>query len=158
MEWEFSEDEILDEALELYRAKVEVEAMLAASGLPWTSLRTPQFHELIWGSLSRPAAAPFMVDGRRYQPVACADVADFVVGLLTRPAANAVVEMGGPEVFEAAELASIYAEVTGQPVPGLRPAPESPDQTRDALTTPDHREGRVTWRQFIEAQRAAETV
>lgn len=142
----------------LYRAKVEVEAMLAASGLPWTSLRTPQFHELIWGSFSRPAAAPFVVDGRRYQPVACADVADFVLGLLNRRPANAVVEMGGPEVFEAAELASIYAEVMERPEPALRPALESPGETRDALTTPGHREGRVTWRQFLEAQRDAATL
>lgn len=142
----------------LYRAKVEVEAMLAASGLPWTSLRTPQFHELIWGSFNRPSAAPFLVEGRRYQPVACADVADFVIGLLTRPPANAVVEMGGPEVFEAAELAAIYAEVMGQPRPGLRPAPESPGETRDALTTPSHREGRVTWRQYLEAQRDGVTL
>lgn len=34
-------------AFPLYRAKVEIEAMLATSGLPWTSLRTTQFHELI---------------------------------------------------------------------------------------------------------------
>lgn len=142
----------------LYSAKVEVEAMLAASGLPWTSLRTPQFHELIWGSFNRPSAAPFVVEGRRYQPVACADVADFVLGLLTRPPANAVVEMGGPEVLEAAELTSIYAEVMGRPQPALRPAPESPGETRGALTTPSHREGRITWRQFVEAQRDAATL
>jgi len=138
----------------LCHAKVEVKAMLAECGLPWTSLRTTQFHELIWQVLDRPPARPFLTSGRRYQPLACADVVDFVVGLLETTPANGIVEMGGPEIFDAAELASTSSEVTERPAPALRPPPPSPEM-RDALTTPNHREGRVTWRTFLEQQRAS---
>lgn len=137
----------------LYRAKVEVEAFLTAGRLPWTSLRTTQFHELIWDVFDRPPPSPFLARGMRYQPVACAEVADFVVDLLARPPANGIVEMGGPGVFESSELASIFAKVTGRPEPALRPAPASPDADLDALLAPGHHEGRVTWRQFLETHR-----
>lgn len=140
----------------LYRAKVEIEAMLATSGLPWTSLRTTQFHELIWDVFDRPPPTPFLARGMRYQPLGCAEVADSVVDLLTKPPANGIVEMGGPEVLEASELASIFAEVMGRPEPALRRAP-SAGTDLDALLAPDHREGRQTWRAFLEAQRGAGT-
>ncbi len=144
-------------AFPLYRAKVEIEAMLATSGLPWTSLRTTQFHELLWDVFDRPPPTPFLARGMRYQPVGCAEVATFVVDLLTQPPANGVIEMGGPEILESSELASIFAEVTGRPEPALRPAPTS-TATLDALVTPNHREGRQTWRAFLEAQRGAGTL
>lgn len=128
--------------------------MLAASGLPWTSLRTPQFHELIWDVFDQPPPSPFLAQGMRYQPVACADVAEHVVDLLSRPPADAVVEFGGPEIFEASELAAAYAEVMGRLLPALRRTPSSAAML-DALLTPGHREGGVTWRQFLEAKRAA---
>lgn len=144
-------------AFPLYRAKVEIEALLAASGLPWTSLRTTQFHELIRDVFDRPPPTPFLARGMRYQPIGCAEVATFVVDLLTRPPAYGIVEMGGPEIFESSELASIFAEVTGRAEPELRTAPTS-TATLDALLTPDHREGRVTWRAFLESQRAAGTL
>ncbi len=138
----------------LYRAKVEVEALLARCGLPWTALRTTQFHELIWDVLDRPPATGFLAEGTRYQPVACVDVADFVVDLLTRPPAEGIVEMGGPEVFEAVELVATFSEVTGRLGPPLRAGDPSPI-ARDALITPDHREGRLTWRAFVEGRHRA---
>lgn len=138
----------------LYQAKVAIEAMIAASGLPWTSLRTTQFHELIWDVFDQPPPTPFLARGMQYQLVGCAEVADFVVRLVTRPPANGVVEMGGPEVFDGAELASIFAAVMGRPEPALRRPPSS-TATLDALLAPDHREGRMTWRAFLEAQRDA---
>lgn len=93
----------------------------------------------------------------RYQPLAAAKVAEFVVELLARPPTNGVVEMGGPEVVEASELASIFAQVMGRPAPALRRAP-SAGTDLDALLAPDHREGRATWREFLEAQRSTGTL
>jgi uncharacterized protein YbjT (DUF2867 family) len=143
-------------AFPLYRAKVEVEVLLAASGLPWTSLRTTQFHELIWDVFDQPPPSPFLAQGMRYQPLAAAEVAEFVVELLTRPPANGIIEMGGPEVLEASELASIFAEVMGRPVPALRRAPSAGNDL-DALLAPDHREGQETWREFLEARPTSRT-
>ena len=141
----------------LYRAKVEIKAMLATSGLPWTSLRTTQFHELIWDVFDQPPPAPFLPQGMRYQPLAAAEVATVVVDLLKQPPANGIIEMGGPEILESAELASIFTEVTGRSEPALRPAPTS-TATLDALVTPNHREGRQTWSASLEAQRRAGTL
>lgn len=141
----------------LYRAKVEIKAMLATSGLPWTSLRTTQFHELIWDVFDQPLPAPFLPQGMRYQPLAAAEVATVVVDLLKQPPANGIIEMGGPEILESAELASIFTEVTGRSEPALRPAPTS-TATLDALVTPNHREGRQPWSASLEAQRRAGTL
>jgi uncharacterized protein YbjT (DUF2867 family) len=141
-------------AFPLYRAKVEIEAMIAASGLPWTSLRTTQFHELIWDVFDRPPPTPFLARGMRYQPLACAEVADFIVELLGRSPEDGIVEMGGPEVFESSELASVFAEVTGRPQPAVRPEPAAGTDL-DALLTLSHREGQMTWREFLVQQRAS---
>lgn len=94
-----------------YAVKVRVEALLAASGLPWTSLRTTQFHELIeeWAA----AARPVFGTGVSFQPVATSDVSDEVVRLLRGGAANAVLEYGGPEVLTSEVIASTFAEATG---------------------------------------------
>jgi uncharacterized protein YbjT (DUF2867 family) len=61
--------------LPYYRAKLEVERLVEASGLPWTALRATQFPDLLvslFGSLAK---------GVAFQPVDVHDVAERLVDL-----------------------------------------------------------------------------
>lgn len=132
--------------LPLYRAKVEIERLVATSGLPWTVLRATQFHELIRDWLQM-APGRYFPAGMLYQPIAADEVAEAVIDLVARGPANGIVEIGGPQVLESRELARIFEEVTGTAAPELPPLPE--DRPADGLLAPGHHEGRLTWRAFL---------
>jgi uncharacterized protein YbjT (DUF2867 family) len=113
--------------LPYYRTKVACEELVAGSGLPWTVLRTTQFHSLVaqlfdlqWRSpvFVVPATVPV-------QPIDTRDVAARLVELVAGPPAGRVPGLGGPEVWSLRELGELYAQVRGLrrrvlavPVPG----------------------------------------
>jgi uncharacterized protein YbjT (DUF2867 family) len=110
-----------------YRAKFSVEKMIEASGLPWTILRTTQFHELVVMMLSLLAKAPVAVvpRGVKVQPVDSGEVADRLVGLALGESAGRVPDMGGPRVERAEDLMRAYLRavhhrrpVVRLPIPG----------------------------------------
>ncbi len=133
-----------------YEVKLAVERELAASGVPWTSLRTTQFHELMREWLE--AAVPVFGRGVSFQPVSTVDVADEVVRLLREGPANRVVEYGGPEVLSSEALAATFTEVTGRPAPAIgdpEPGTAAAAFADGGLLAPGHTEGRGTWRAFL---------
>jgi uncharacterized protein YbjT (DUF2867 family) len=110
-----------------YRAKYAAEQVLLASGLPVTLLRVTQFHDFVDTLLESARRGPVLPVpmGWRVQPVDVGEVADHVVDVLGRPAANGVVEYGGPEEMSAADVARAWASarapgthVVAAPVPG----------------------------------------
>ena len=97
-----------------YRAKLEVEGLLAGSGLPWTVLRTTQFHELVVRLLVLQRRLPVLVvPGVRVQPVAAREVAARLVELAGGAPAGRVPDMGGPQVLDARELAADHERARG---------------------------------------------
>lgn len=140
--------------LPYYAVKVRVEEQIAASGLPWTSLRTTQFHELIAEWLERRAAV--FARGVSFQPVSTGDVSREVVRLLQSGPANAIVEFGGPEVLTSEVLASTFATATGaEPLAIGEPAERSAAAAFAGgnLLAPDHALGRITWGDWLAARR-----
>lgn len=110
-----------------YRAKLQVEKEIQASGLPWTILRTTQFHELVAQILGLAARLPVMPlpTGFRFQPIDTGDVADRLTALATGAPQGRVADLGGPQVLDVRQLAKTYLMVTGKrrpllsvPVPG----------------------------------------
>ncbi len=110
-----------------YKAKLAVEREIAESGLPWTILRTTQFHELVAQILGLAARLPVMPlpTGFRFQPIDTGDVADRLAQLALGSPAGRVADMGGPQVLDVRQLASTYLMLTGKrrpllsvPVPG----------------------------------------
>ena len=87
------------------RAKVAQERLIAESGRPYTIVRATQFFEFV----SR-IADESTVDGTAHvstglmQPIAAADVSAAVARAALAEPANRVVEVGGPEKIEMAEL------------------------------------------------------
>ena len=91
-----------------YKAKLATERLIEESGLPWTILRAPQFHELILRLCEAMARPPVMLvpAGFRFQPVLAAEVADCLAGLAGQPPAGRVPDVGGPQVRGIRDLAA----------------------------------------------------
>lgn len=98
-----------------YRAKLECERLIEASGLPWTALRATQFHDLVAGLFAAQRRLPVTVAPRcSFQPVDVHDVAARLVELVSGPASGRVADLGGPEVRTAVDLAAAYHRATGR--------------------------------------------
>jgi uncharacterized protein YbjT (DUF2867 family) len=93
-----------------YRVKLAVERLIEESGLPWSVLRTTQFHDFIpryWGPLSRSPVAPVPA-GMRIQPVDVRDVAVRLLELAAGEPAGRVPDLGGPQTYTFADAARAY--------------------------------------------------
>jgi uncharacterized protein YbjT (DUF2867 family) len=137
-----------------YREKLAVEQLVRTSGLPWTTLRATQFHDLLarlFGALARPGVLPVLAGGR-FQPVDVRDVADRLVGLVAAGPAEAVSEFGGPAVRGMDELARAWLRATGRRRPVLRlPVPGGLARAvrAGALTAPEHADGVITFEDWL---------
>ncbi|WP_433363272.1 SDR family oxidoreductase [Streptosporangium sp. CA-115845] len=137
-----------------YRHKHEVERLIESSGLPYTVLRTTQFHNLLvlmLGKLAKSKVLPVPA-GTAFQPVEVTEVAERLVELALGTPAGRVPDMGGPEIASAAELARTYLRVTGGrglviplPIPGRIAAAFR----RGVHLAPDHPDGRGTFTDFV---------
>jgi uncharacterized protein YbjT (DUF2867 family) len=138
-----------------YRSKFEVEQLIEKSGIPFTILRTTQFHNLIARLLGALARLPVMfvpahVD---FQPIEVTEVAARLIQLSSGPPAGRVPDMGGPEIRSAKDLARSYLRASARrrpvvaiPLPGRGFA----GFRRAANLTPEHADGRIGFDQFLE--------
>jgi uncharacterized protein YbjT (DUF2867 family) len=137
-----------------YRRKLACEGLVAGGGVPWSILRATQFHELldlVLGFAARLPAAALPLDFQ-FQPVAAAEVAARVAGLVGAGPAGTADDFGGPEVRTLAELAGVWRAARGVRRP-LVPLPLPGRVARGfrygCNTCPDHAEGRQTWAEFL---------
>ncbi|WP_030017410.1 SDR family oxidoreductase [Streptomyces monomycini] len=89
-----------------YRTKLDVERLIADSGVGWTVLRTTQFHDLVLRLVKAGARLPVLPvpAGVRLQPVDVREVAARLVELASGAPAGRVADLGGPEVRGARDL------------------------------------------------------
>ena len=89
-----------------FGSKLAAERIVADSGLPFTTLRATQFHDLILTVAQQLAKVPMvpLPAGFRVQPVDADEVAARLVELSLGEPAGRVPDMGGPRVYGAAEL------------------------------------------------------
>src|SRR6266496_30157 len=85
-----------------FASKLAAERVVADSGLPWTTLRAAQFHDLILLVAQQMARLPVIPvpAGFRFQPVDAAEVAGRLVELALGTPAGLVPDMAGPRVYE----------------------------------------------------------
>lgn len=105
-----------------YRAKLACERLLSTSGLPWTVLRTTQFHDLALLFLMLLTRAPVALvpRGFRGQPVDVGEVTDRMAALVLGEPAGRAPDFGGPRVEDAEEMTRAYLAATGRRRPVLR--------------------------------------
>lgn len=137
-----------------YRSKLATERLIEISGLPWTILRTTQFHDLILRGCTALARLPVMAvpSGTRFQPIEVREVAHRLVELASAAPAGRVPEMGGPEVREAGDLARSYLATSRRRRPVMKvrlPGATGASLRRGDNLTPDRAVGRVTFEEFL---------
>ena len=132
-----------------YRAKRAAEVVVENSAAPWTVLRATQFHDLIDQVL---AGRWFIrTPHRRFQPVAVTEVAARLVDLIGQPAHGLAPDFGGPEILDLRELAAQRRAIRGHaarlvPVP---PVGFLADYNAGLQLSPQHRDGALTWRDWL---------
>ncbi|MFY1576850.1 SDR family oxidoreductase [Verrucosispora sp. WMMD703] len=138
-----------------FEAKHGAERAVSESGVPWTTLRAAQFHDLVFTVVRKLAALPIVPDPRviRFQPVDSRDVADRLVDLVQGVPSGLVPELAGPQVYPLAELIRSYLAARGGnrpflpvPVPGAvgRAYRHGHNLTVDGVTV-----GTRTWEDYL---------
>lgn len=127
-----------------YAAKLAQEQLVATGPMPWTILRSTQFHDFAAQALDFARLGPVaLVPRMRTQPIAALEVAQVLVGIVETGPAGRVPDLAGPQVHQLVDLArrvnharGRHRLVVGVPLPGragkamgsggLLPATEGP--------------------------------
>jgi uncharacterized protein YbjT (DUF2867 family) len=131
-----------------YAAQRAAELVVANSGVPWTTLRATQFHDLILTVVRGLARLPVcpVPSGLRAQPVDAAEVAARLVSLAFDEPAGLVPDLAGPEVHGLDDLLrsscvrsasagrSCRCGCRARPSGPCGPAPTSPPTTPPATS------------------------
>lgn len=142
-----------------YRAKYEVEQMIAASVENYTILRATQFHDLLVFSLAKLARMwPYCLVPSRFvfQPIDAGEVARHLVNVARSGPSRMLPDLGGPEIIDIKNLARTYMTAIGRerPVVGVYvPGRVASAFRRGLHTNPDRAVGRKTWEQRLEPLR-----
>jgi uncharacterized protein YbjT (DUF2867 family) len=145
----------VDRAMFVYFAsKLAAERVVADSGLPWTTLRATQFHDLILMVAQQMARLPVipLPAGFRFQPVDAGEVATRLVELALGTPAGLVPDMGGPKVYGMAELLRDYLRATHRRrpiIPVWLPGKAARALRAGANLAPGRPMGRRTWEEFL---------
>lgn len=93
-----------------FASKRAGEVIVEESGIPWTTLRATQFHDIVLLTAEQMAKLPVIPvpRGLRVQPVDAADVADRLVELALGKPAGLVPDLAGPTVYDMRELLRGY--------------------------------------------------
>jgi uncharacterized protein YbjT (DUF2867 family) len=137
-----------------FASKLAAERVVADSGLPWTTLRATQFHDLMLMTARQLARLPVIPvpAGFRFQPIDAGEVAARLVELALGTPAGLVPDMGGPRVYEMTELVRGYLRARGKHRP-IVPVPLPGKAARavraGANLAPEGAVGRRTWDEFL---------
>jgi uncharacterized protein YbjT (DUF2867 family) len=137
-----------------FASKLAAERIVAGSGLPFTTLRATQFHDLILTVAQQMAKLPAvpLPAGFRVQPVEADDVAGRLVELALGEPAGMVPDMGGPRVYGADELLRGYlrASKRRRPIVAIPLPGRAARAFREgANLAPEQAVGQRTWEEFL---------
>ena len=138
-----------------FESKRAAEKVVEDSGLPWTTLRATQFHDLmltVARQLAKLPVAPVPA-GFRIQPVEADEVAARLVELTLGEPAGMVPDMGGPRVYGAAELLRGYLRASKRRrrpiVPVWLPGKAARVFRDGGNLAPEQAVGHRTWEEFL---------
>jgi uncharacterized protein YbjT (DUF2867 family) len=141
-----------------FASKLAAERVVADSGLPWTTLRAAQFHDLILMVAQQMARLPVIPvpAGFRFQPIDAGEVAARLVELALGAPAGLVPDMAGPQVYKMADLLRGYLRANHRrwrPImPLWLPGKAARAFRAGANLALDRAIGRRTWEDFLAAQ------
>jgi uncharacterized protein YbjT (DUF2867 family) len=146
-----------------YQAKLEAEKRTQAGAVPWSIVRSTQFHTLPDYVLTVLHRSPwfFVPTDFQVQPIDPAEAAKRLVAQVAEGASGTVAEIGGPEVLTLGAMAHAWLEVQGLqrrirhlPLPG-----KVAKGFRAGLNTaPSHRYGTISWNEWLHKQYAQQAL
>jgi uncharacterized protein YbjT (DUF2867 family) len=99
-----------------FRAKIAQEALIRASGLPYTIVHSTQFFEFLGGiAASAGQGDAIALSPAFVQPISSDDVAMAMADVTLGAPVNGIVEIAGPDRFRLAELVQHYLAARNDP-------------------------------------------
>lgn len=137
-----------------FASKLAAERVVADSGLPWTTLRASQFHDLQLTVAQQMTKLPVLPvpAGFRFQPVDTGEVAARLVELALGSPAGLVPDVAGPRVYTMAELLRGYLRARRKHrllVPVRLPGKAARAMRAGANLAPERAVGQRTWEDFL---------
>jgi uncharacterized protein YbjT (DUF2867 family) len=137
-----------------FGSKLAAERIVADSGLPFTTLRATQFHDLILTVAQQMAKLPVVPipAGFQVQPVEADEVAARLVELTLGEPTGRVPDMGGPRVYGAGELLRGYLRATQRRrliVPVWLPGRAARVFRAGGNLAPEQAVGHRSWEEFL---------
>jgi uncharacterized protein YbjT (DUF2867 family) len=137
-----------------FASKLGAERAVAESGVPWTTLRATQFHDLSFRTVRQMAKLLVIPvpSGFKFQPVDTGEVAARLAELALGAPAGLVPDMAGPRVYEMGELVRSYLRAEGKHraiLPIRLPGKAARAFRAGANLAPDRAVGRRTWEEFL---------
>jgi uncharacterized protein YbjT (DUF2867 family) len=141
-------------AFGFYGSKLAAERIVAGSGVPFTTLRATQFHELILLLARQLAKLPVMPApaGFRFQPIDAEEVAARLTELALDQPVGVVPDLGGPRTYPLPDLLRGYLRAAHKRraiVPLPLPGEAARAFRAGANLAPEHAVGRRTWEDFL---------
>ncbi|OLC26148.1 MAG: hypothetical protein AUG06_10365 [Actinobacteria bacterium 13_1_20CM_2_65_11] len=138
-----------------YKSKLAAEAVMRENIVPWTMLRATQFHtlmEIFLDAMSKLPGLALVPFTWQFQPVDTTDVARRLVDVATAEPSGMLPDFGGPEVREFKSLAISWLALRkpGKRLVNLQlPFKFSRQFASGRLLCPEHRDGMVTFEQYL---------
>ncbi len=137
-----------------FEMKRKAEEVVAGSGLPWTTIRATQFHDLIFMVVEKLAKLPIVPvpSGVSFQPVETDEVAARLVELSLGSPSGLVPDIAGPCAHTAAELVHAFLRATHRRrllLPLWLPGKAAQALRAGANLAAERAVGRRTWEEFL---------
>lgn len=137
-----------------FASKRAAEGIVADSGLPWTTLRAAQFHELMLTTVRQMAKMPVIPvpTGFRFQPIDAGEVATRLVELALGKPSGLVPDIAGPRMYEMKVLVRSYLRATNRHrliMPVKVPGKAARAFRDGANLAPEQAVGHRTWEDFL---------
>lgn len=144
-----------------FGSKLGAEQVIDSSGIPWTTLRATQFHDLAYMTAQQLAKLPvaLVFGGVRFQPIETDEVAARLVELALGEPTGLVPDMAGPRIYTMAELMRSYLRAHGirRPILPLWIPGKAAAAIRAGVNlAPDRAVGQKTWEEYL-AERVRRT-
>ncbi len=145
-----------------FASKRAAELIVADSGLPWTTLRATQFHDLTLTTVQALAKMPIVPvpSGFKVQTIDAGEVAARLVELALGKPSGLVPDLGGPRVYTLKELVRSYLKATGKhriTMPMRLPGKAARAYRDGANLAPEQAVGHRTWEDFLTERLRSDT-
>jgi len=144
-----------------YSAKSEAEKLIKKSGIPWSILRTTQFHNLVFSliqSFKKENSSSIVVpEGLQFQSIDISEVASQLVKLAKEGPKGRLPDTGGPQILNIVKMMRIYLKTFDKGHINIKSKPiegELYDIFRTGFNLcPGNSYGNITWKKFCSGRR-----